>query len=43
MKIITNIGQMMLWGNLVIENLSKLADQKYKIDTSLRPMGKDIW
>ena len=35
--LIANIGQMMLIGTVRGQNLSELADQKYKIDTSLQP------
>ena len=35
--VIINIGQMMLIGTVRGQNLSELADKKYKIDTSLQP------
>lgn len=41
--LIANIGQMMLIGTVRGQNLSELADQKYKIDTSLQPNRGKIY
>ena len=38
-----NIGQMMLIGTVRGQNLSELADKKYKIDTSLQPKRGKIF
>lgn len=41
--LIANIGQMMLIGTVRGQNLSELADKKYKIDTSLQPNRGKIY
>ena len=41
--VIINIGQMMLIGTVRGQNLSELADKKYKIDTSLQPKRGKIF